>query len=65
MSSGCRTITNMRFAAEADRLVGEEEKLANLVALLDKAFTKQHRGQCSENQADATQHQCSKIQRSK
>ena len=38
LSTGGRTITNIRFADDIDDLAGEEE-LANLVEHLDKAFT--------------------------
>ena len=31
VSIGSRTITNLRFADNTDRLAGEEEELANLV----------------------------------
>ena len=37
VSSGGRTITNLRFADDIDGLAGEEEELANLVARLEKA----------------------------
>ena len=36
---GDRIITNLRFADDTDGLAGEEEELANLVELLDKAST--------------------------
>ena len=39
VSTGGRTITNLHFANDIDGLVGEEEELANLVQLLDKAST--------------------------
>ena len=39
VSTGGRTITNLRFADDIDGLAGEEEELANLVELLDKAST--------------------------
>ena len=39
VSSGGRTITNLRFADDIDGLAGEEEELANLVQRLDKACT--------------------------
>ena len=39
VSIGGRTITNLHFANDIDGLVGEEEELANLVQLLDKAST--------------------------
>ena len=39
LSIGGRTITNLRFAGDIDGLAGEEEELANLVKLLDKAST--------------------------
>ena len=38
VSTGGRTITNLRFAVAIDGLAGEEE-LANLVEPLDTAFT--------------------------
>ena len=38
VSTGDRTITNLRFADDIDGLAGEEE-LANLVERLDKAST--------------------------
>ena len=38
-STGGRTITNPRFAADIDGLAGEEEELAKLVDRLDKAST--------------------------
>ena len=34
-----RTIRNLHFADDIDRLAGEEEELANLVERLDKAST--------------------------
>ena len=37
VSIGGRTITNLRFADDIDGLVGEEEELAKLVEILDKA----------------------------
>ena len=37
VSTGGRTITNLRFADDIDVLAGEEEELANLVERLDKA----------------------------
>ena len=37
VSTGGRTITNLRFADDIDGLTGEEEELANLVERLDKA----------------------------
>ena len=39
VSTGGRTITNLRFADDIDGLAEEEEKLANLVERLDKAST--------------------------
>ena len=39
VSSGGRTITNLRFADDIDGLAGEGEELANLVEHLDKAST--------------------------
>ena len=39
VSTGGRTITNLRFADDNDGLAGEEEELANLVERLDKAAT--------------------------
>ena len=39
VSTGGRTITNLRFANDIDGLAGEEEELANLVEHLDKAST--------------------------
>ena len=39
VSIGGRTITNLRFADDIDGLAGDEEELANLVELLDKAST--------------------------
>ena len=39
VSTGGRTITNLRFADDIDGLAGEEEELANLVERLDKAAT--------------------------
>ena len=39
VSSGGRTITNLRFADDIDGLAGKEEELANLVERLDKAST--------------------------
>ena len=39
VSIGGRTITNLRFADDIVGLAGEEEELANLVELLDKAPT--------------------------
>ena len=37
VSTGGRTITNLRFADDIDGLAGEEEELANLVECLHKA----------------------------
>ena len=37
VSTGGRTITNLRFADDIDGLAGEKEELANLVDRLDKA----------------------------
>ena len=39
VSTGSRTITNLRFADDIDGLAGEEEELANLVERLDRAST--------------------------
>ena len=39
VSTGGRTITNLRFADDIDGLAGEEEELANLVERLDNAST--------------------------
>ena len=39
VSTGGRTITNLRFADDIDGLAGEGEELANLVERLDKAYT--------------------------
>ena len=39
VSTGGRTITNLRFADDIDGLAGEEEELAKLVEHLDKAST--------------------------
>ena len=39
VSTGGRTITNLRFADDIDGLAGEEEELAELVECLDKAST--------------------------
>ena len=39
VSTGGRTITNLRFADDIDGLAGEEEELANIVERLDKAST--------------------------
>ena len=39
VSTGGRTITNLRFADDIDGLAGEEETLANLVERLNKAST--------------------------
>ena len=39
VSTGGRTITNLRFADDIDGLAGEEDELANLVERLDKAST--------------------------
>ena len=39
VSIGVRTITNLCFADDFDDLAGEEEELANVVELLDKAST--------------------------
>ena len=36
VSTGSRTITNLRFADDIDGLAGEEEELSNLVVPLDK-----------------------------
>ena len=40
VSTGGRTITNLRFADDIDVLGGEEEELANLVERLDSEKTK-------------------------
>ena len=37
VSTGGRTITNLRFADDIDGLAGEEEELANVVEHLDKS----------------------------
>ena len=37
VSTGRRTITNLRFADDIDGLAGEEEELANLVERLDRS----------------------------
>ena len=39
LSTGGRTITNLRLADDIDGLAGEEELLASLVGRLDKAST--------------------------
>ena len=39
VSTGGRTIINLRFADDIDGLAGEEEELANLIEHLDKAST--------------------------
>ena len=39
VSTGGRTITNLRFADDTDGLAGEEEELAKLVERLDEAST--------------------------
>ena len=39
VSTGGRTITNLRFADDIDGLAGQEEELAKLVERLDKAAT--------------------------
>ena len=39
VSIGGRTITNFRFADDIEGLAGEEEELAKLAELLDKAST--------------------------
>ena len=39
VSTGGRTITNLRYADDIDGLAGEEEELIKLVARLDKAST--------------------------
>ena len=39
VSIGGRALTNLRFANDIDGLAGDEEALAKLVELLDKAFT--------------------------
>ena len=40
VSTGGRTITNLRFADDIDGLAGDEEELANLVERLDSEKTK-------------------------
>ena len=39
VSTGGRTITNLRFADDINGLAGKEEELANLVECLDKTST--------------------------
>ena len=39
VSTGCRKLTNFRFADDIDGLTGEEVELANLIERLDKAST--------------------------
>ena len=39
VSTGGRTITDLRFVDDIDGLAGEEEELAKLVACLDNAST--------------------------
>ena len=39
VSTGGRTITNLRFADDIDGFAGKEEKLSKLVEHFDKAFT--------------------------
>ena len=39
VSTGGRTITNIRFADDIDGLAGEDEELAKLVERLNKAST--------------------------
>ena len=39
VSTGGKTITNLRFADDIDGLAGEEEELANLVERLDNTST--------------------------
>ena len=39
VSTGCRTISNLRFADDIDGLAGSELELANLVELLDQTST--------------------------
>ena len=39
VSTGGRTITNLRFTDDIDGLAGEEEELAKLVECLNKAST--------------------------
>ena len=39
VSIGGRAITNLRFAHDIDSFAGEEEELAKLIELLDKAST--------------------------
>ena len=57
VSTGGRTITNLRFADDIDGLAGEEEELAKLVERLDKLHSLRHRNQCREDQADDKQYQ--------
>ena len=39
VSTGGRTITNLRFADDIEGLAGEEEEIAKLIERLDKAST--------------------------
>ena len=39
ISTGGKTITNLRFADDIDGLAGKEERLAKFVKRLNKAFT--------------------------
>ena len=57
VSTGGRTITNLRFADDIDGLAGEEEELAKLVECLDKLHSLRHRNQCREDQADDKENQ--------
>ena len=58
VSTGGRTITNLRFAHDNDGLAGEEEELAKLVERLDKSLhSLRHGDHCREDQADDKQHQ--------
>ena len=56
VSIGGKTITNLRFADDIDRLAGEEEEPANLVERLDKVSTA-YGMEISSEQADDKQHQ--------
>ena len=59
VSTGGRTITNLRFADDIDGLAGEEEELTKLVERLDKASTAYGMdiSPKKEDQADDKQHQ--------
>ena len=46
VSTGGRTITNLRFADDIDGLAGVEEDLANLVERLDSFHSLRHGDQC-------------------